>query len=261
MSFRPEDTNILDTVNIDSDTFQIFVDKFNFVVDHLRNTVVTVSNTDAYNGNNTGNGFVTGIFGGNTIVVTNALRGGNVSTTNTLTISSAVSVTNAITVSGNLTVNAITNVNTLTVRGQANVSNNLGVTGNVSLGGTLTVNSSISAAGSLTLNTDYKIEVVSNTNLGTNTTSPQTLYSFLKTDFSSAKISLQTKNGVNTQFMEAVLTHDDTSPIMSVYAVVASPISSNNGLLSTTSNTTHVIVAFTQSVANTSTKTVLHLVK
>ena len=261
MSYREVDTNILDTVNVDLDTFQVFITKVNWIVDHLRNTVVTVSNTSAYDGNNTGNGYVFGIFGGNNIVATTSLRGGNVSTTGTLTITSNVSVTNTIGIANNLTVNGHSNVNTLFVRGQANVANVLNVTGNTTLQQDLTVSANTKVSGHLEVTDNYRITVVSNTNLGANITDPQALFSFAKTDYSSAKVMLQTKQGTNTQFLEAVIAHSGSTPLITVYAVVASPPASNNGVISASSNTTHILINYRHSIQNPANRAVIHMVK
>ena len=262
MSYRAIDTNILDDVDVNLDTFQVFVTKFNQVVDHLQNTVMTVSNTNAYVGNNSGNGFVTGIFGGTTLVAETALRGGNVTTTNTLTITSVVSVTNNLSVANVFTVTTgLSNVNALNVRGAANIANVLTVTSNTALGSFLTVAANASFANTIAVKTDYVIDVSASADLGSNTTSPQQLYAFLKTDFSSARILVQSKSGSNTQVYEAILAHNGGTPQMAVYGVVSVPVTANNGVVSSSSNTTHIILNYQQTAINTSTKTILHMVK
>lgn len=261
MSYRVEDTNILSAVVVDTDTFQIFVDKFNQVVDHLQNTVVTVSNTNAYNGNNSGNGFVTGIFGGTTLVAGSALRGGNVSTSNTLTITSVASVSNNLTVANVFTVTTgLSNVNALNVRGAANIANVLTVTSNTNLNSHLSVTANASFADSIIVQSDYVIDVSANGDLGATLTALP-IYSFLKTDFSSARILVQTKKGANTQVYEGILAHNGGTPQMAVYGVVSVPVAANNGVLSATSNTTHIILNYQQTAINTSIKTVLNMVK
>ena len=73
-----------EVVNAAADTFAIWVDRTNSLV-QLANTdvVTTIANTSG--DTTTGNGFVIGIFGGTTLVA-NTMRGGNVSTTAALTI-------------------------------------------------------------------------------------------------------------------------------------------------------------------------------
>ena len=260
MSYRAVDTNILDTVNFDLDTFHIFVDKVNLIVDHLRNTVVTVSNTDAYQGNTTGNGYITGIFGGQTLVANN-LRGGNVTNTGLLTITSAANVANTLTVQGTFTVNVgLSNVNSINVRGTANVAGNLNVVGNAAVNTDLTVTGNTNLNGVLNIENDYTIDVVANTNLGA-TLTPQIVYSFPKTSWGTAKVLLQSKRGANSQSYEAVLTHDGTNPHMAVYGVVSAPPTVNNGVMSVGSNTTHINILYAQTSANTAVKAAVHLVK
>jgi hypothetical protein len=262
MSYRAVDTNILSVVNVNADTFQLFVDKYNQVVDHLQNTVMTVSNTNAYNGNNTGNGFVIGILGATTLVANSALRGGNISTSGILTITSAAQVSNTLSVADGFTVTTgLSNVNTINVRGAANVANVLTVTSNTVLGSFLSVAANASFANNIAVKTDYVIEVSANSDLGSNTTSPQQLFAFLKSDFSSARIMVQSKKGSNTQVYEGILAHNGGTPQMAVYGVVSVPTNANNGIVSASSNTTHITVNYQQTAINTSTKTILHMVK
>lgn len=88
----------IDTAN---DTFQIFIDRVNEIINVVNTEVVTVNSSV---GVSTGNGFVNGIFGSNTLV-TSFLRGGNVGTSATLTITSNVQVNTAVLSIGNTTVN------------------------------------------------------------------------------------------------------------------------------------------------------------
>ena len=80
----------ISTVNTAADTFQVWIDKFNASANAISNVVVT-ANSLANGSLTTGNGFVNGIFGANTLVVT-TLRGGNVQAAANLTISSNVSM-------------------------------------------------------------------------------------------------------------------------------------------------------------------------
>jgi len=262
MSYRTIDTNILDTVDVDADTFHVFVDKVNLIVDHLRHTVVTVSNSASYDGNNSGNGYIIGIFGSNTLVAGQALRGGNVSTTNTLTVTSALSVSNNATVANVFTVVAgLSNLNTLNVRGTTAIANTLTVTSNAAIGSHLSVAANASFANAIIVKTDYVVDVSANADLGATLGSPVLLYSFLKADFSSARVIVQTKKGANTQVYEGILAHNGGSPQLAVYGVVSVPTNANNGMLSASSNTTHITLNYQQSAINTSTKTILHMVK
>ncbi len=261
MSYRTVDTNILDVVDVDNDTFQVFIEKVNWIVDHMRHTVVTVSNTNAYDGNNAGNGFVTGIFGGTVLVAGGDLRGGNVSTSNTLLISSSTRISNTLHVVANLTANATTSLRILNVSGTTIISNTLTVSSNVAFGEALTVEGPVSANSPVTIKVDHVLDTISNTNIGSNTTSPQTIYSFAKTSFNGGKILLQTKNGSNSQIYEAVFTHNGSDPGISTYGVISAPSTANNGVLSGGSNTTHILIRYQQTSADTLVKAALQLVK
>lgn len=261
MSYRPEDTNILDVVDVDLDTFQVFIDKVNQVVDHLRNTVVTVSNTSAYDGNNTGNGFVFGVFGSNVAVVTNSLRGGNVSTTNVLTITSGLLVSNNATVNGAFTVTGLSNLNTLNVRGTANIANTLSVTGNTSVGDQLTVAGNTNLNSAVNIKNTFTFDAFSNSNLGATVASPLTVYSYPKASWTTGKVLLQTKRGANVQSFESIVVHDGTTPYMQIYGVAQSPMTANNGVFSVAANTTHILLQFQQSGVSTAVNASINLVK
>lgn len=260
MAFRPQDTEILDTINVNSDTWQTAFEKINQIVDHLRNVVVTTSNTSAYVGNTSGNAFVTGIFGSNTITASE-IRGGNVTNSAVLTVSSALSISNTLTVNSNFIVNGTSNTRSINANGNIVVSNTLSVSGNSAISGDLTVSGNNGISTPRISMGDFVTVYTANLNLGSNTTSPQVFYSFPKSEFSSGKILLQSKFGVNTQIYEAVFSHNGGNPSISVYGVVSAPASSNNGLLSGTSNTTHILLTYRQSSQNTQLKATLSLIR
>jgi hypothetical protein len=88
----------IDTAN---DTFQVWIDRFNELINFANTEVVTVNSSA---GITTGNGFINGIFGANTLVAT-FLRGGNVSTSGLLTITSNVSIDSSYLSVGNTSTN------------------------------------------------------------------------------------------------------------------------------------------------------------
>lgn len=92
-------------VNVSSYTFSNWIDRTNDLVNIVNTDVVTVSSNTS--GDLTvGNGFVIGIFGGNTIVAT-TLRGGNVSSSNTLNVVSNINFSgDQINATSNVFVNA-----------------------------------------------------------------------------------------------------------------------------------------------------------
>jgi len=122
----------LANVDITTDTFLGWIVQTNKALDALTNEVITVSTLAAGgNGtvaNTTGNAQLLGVFGSNTLVATDGLRGGNVLTSAELSIVSNTTVTgtylrvganvqlNAISVSvGNTETNVIANSSTLTI--------------------------------------------------------------------------------------------------------------------------------------------------
>lgn len=260
MAFRPQDTEILDTINVNSDTWQTAFEKINQIVDHLRNVVVTTSNTNAYVGNTSGNGFVTGIFGSNTLIASE-IRGGNVTNTAALTVSSALSISNTLTVNSNFTVNGTSNTRSINANGNITIANTLSVSGNSAISGDLTVSGNNGISTPQLSMGDFVTSYVANLNLGSNTTSPQIFYSFTKSEFSSGKVLLQSKSGVNTQVYEAVFSHNGGNPSISVYGVVSAPQSANNGFLSGASNATHIILSYRQSSQNTQLKATISLIR
>jgi hypothetical protein len=87
-----------------ADTFQIWVNKTNEVINAISTEAVTV-NSHANGGLSTGNGFVEGTFGARNLVA-NTLRGGTVQTPGVLTISSNVSVIGNTFSVGNVVINS-----------------------------------------------------------------------------------------------------------------------------------------------------------
>ncbi len=149
-------------VNISTDTFSVWVTRTNQLLDALSRYTVTVDNA----GSNVtvGSGYVTGTFGGNTVVATQGIRGGNTTVTSNLTLlsntsvlgtlraNSSVILSNTLNVSGTATLSA-----NLNVSGNTNISNTLNVTGNTNISGTLNV------VGTSSLNNT--LNVVGNTNI------------------------------------------------------------------------------------------------
>jgi hypothetical protein len=97
-------------LNISSDSFLNWVTKTNQLLEALTNDVITVSTTitggNTTLANTTGNAQLLGIFGANTIVATDALRGGNATTAATLSITTNTTVTgDTLKVNSNVTIN------------------------------------------------------------------------------------------------------------------------------------------------------------
>ena len=127
-------------VNISTDSFLTWITQTNKLLEALRTDVITVSTSitggNATLANTTGNAQLIGIFGANTVVATDGLRGGNASATNVLNILSNTSVTgdflkvganvqlNAISVSvGNSTINLVATQNLLKISNSTSTAN------------------------------------------------------------------------------------------------------------------------------------------
>jgi len=127
-------------VNISTDSFLAWITQTNKLLEALRTDVITVSTSitggNATLANTTGNAQLIGIFGANTVVATDGLRGGNATATNVLNILSNTSVTgdflkvganvqlNAISVSvGNSTINLVATQNLLKISNSTSIAN------------------------------------------------------------------------------------------------------------------------------------------
>jgi hypothetical protein len=135
----------------------------------------------------------------------------------------------------------------------------------VSLANTLSVSGAVSVNNTVTIKTDYTLDVGSNTNVGANVTHPQLVYRFPKTDFSSAKLTVQVKNGTNTQISEIVIAHNNSNAYLTVYGTVSSPPSGNaSPLLATFEanlNSANVDLLIIQTQASSAVKIAGHLIK
>ena len=126
-------TKSLVSVNTAADTFQVLIDRTNALILTLANEIVTV-NSSANGVGSSGNGYIVGSFGANTLFAT-TLRGGNLTTSGLLSISSNLTLAGLLTVSSNATIV------------------NLAVANVITLGANLTVNTSSISIGNSTVNT------------------------------------------------------------------------------------------------------------
>ena len=265
-------TKAVSNVNIATDTFNGWVTQTNVLLSALNNEIVT-ANTLANGSLTTGNAFVNGIFGANTVTVPSALRGGNVQSSGNLNITSAVIISGNVSVnttSNTFVVNSTTTFSVQTANSYTNATN-ITLTGNTLTasantvaftGNTITVDS-VNINSNLQIRTDLGLFVVSNTDLGSDTTNPLEVLAFTKAGYSSGKITAQSKKGSNTQINECVVAHDTTTNVaqLTVYGTVQVPTSANLGVYSATTNATHVSIRFKQTNANSAVKVVAHLIK
>jgi len=256
--------------NIATETFGQWLIKTNEIVTALRTEIVT-ANSEANGSLTTGNAFVVGILGANTIVVPSALRGGNVQSSNTLNITSNVVIGNTFTINSTATsaslltntliqaANAFVNATNITLTGNTLTipSNTVNFTSNTITLDNVNINSNV------IFRTDLQQFVVANTDLGSDTSSPQVVFSFAKASFSSGKITAQNKKGTNTNITEILVAHDTTTNTsqLTVYGSIKAPTTANLGVYSTTTNATHVILNYLQTNTSSSVKIVANLIK
>lgn len=221
-----------------------------------------------------GNGTVsnTTVSGNTFTVVGNSYFSNAVSITQTLDVTGAVTLSSTVGVTGNATFSNVSTFTGLATIATANIATanittsniiNLNVSNSTSIQANLNVVGVSSLGGNTTIQNNYVIVVTSNTNLGANVSTAQNVFNFSTTDYSSAKITAQIKTlaGTNTQINEIVLAHDTTTPYLTVYGTVSSPLSSNLGVFSTAINTGVVSLKFLQNTANSNVTVVAHLIK
>ena len=249
---------LLVSTNSSFDSGTLFVDAVNNRVG-INNTApgvalrVTGAADISSTANVQGNANVGGILGvvGALTLSNNIIVAGNAVFSNAISVANASTFANTVSITG-----AATLANTLAVTGAATFSNTVAITG------TTTFNTVSISGESTTFNTNYVIQVTANSNLGATVGSPLLVYSFPKATYSSAKITAQVKtSGGNTQINEIVLAHNTTTPYITVYATVASPLGANNGIYSVAINNANVELSFTQTSSSSAAKIVAHLIK
>lgn len=100
-------------------------------------------------------------------------------------------------------------------------------------------------------------------NLGSNS-SRKEIFRFNKDNFTSGKLQIQIINGTSSQISEVLLTHNQSSVSLTTYGSVSSPQSSNSesllGTISATLDNSNIIVLLDQSISNSKTKTIAHMI-
>lgn len=173
-------------VNSTTDTFEVWLDKTNQVLDNL-STVVLTSASNTVGGSTSGNVNVVGIFSANTLTAVTALRGGTVATAANLNITSNVVFSGA-NVGGSVTsfiLNAsnvlISSTNTTIAGGALNLTSNVNFQSNtlwVASGrvgiGTATPDATLAVAGSA--NVSGQAKFAGNTTFQANVTAQSNVY-------------------------------------------------------------------------------------
>jgi hypothetical protein len=265
-------------VNVTTDTFETWVTRSNTLIDLMSLYVVTANN-EANGSLTTGNGFVNGIFGANTIVIPGELRGGNVQSSQALVIGQSASQNNSFTYTiGNSTVNSF--ANSLVLRIGSATSNIQIDEDNINLG-TATVNLQInttsvtiqnatdaitvvaptaaqSADGGYFLNADGNWTLSSGVETETTTTgtSAQEIDSFLKATYRSGEFVISvTDNDANAyQIAKILAIHDDHATDSDIVEYGVTYSNTNLGSFAGAANATHVLINFTPTSSNTTVK-------
>lgn len=265
-------------VVIATDTFAQWLQLTNQMANAYKNVVTTATNTA---GDTTaGNGFVSGIFGANTVVVNYEMRGGDVDTAANLAIVSNVTISganstftsNVFVNSSNLTINTSTfsvlgvgGGNAVTISTNSTITNSVFISNDLTLRGNATVinvasfSNSVSVTGAVRMANTQSFVTAANVTIATSganvvtasNSSALIVDSFSGTSFRGGKYVISIKDNSNSlyQMTELLLMHDDVTGFTTEYATLRS--SSNNlALFSANLNGTTVRLWATPSVAN-----------
>jgi hypothetical protein len=278
----------LDTIDIPTNSFRNWIEKTNEAITVLRNQAVTVANT-ADGDVVTGNGFVFGTLGANTITAT-TLRGGSANSSSNLAIitntninAAYVNVVANTLIYSNSTVAAAVfggnNVATNTTFNSTflNMNSNLAIIGSAhNIGGnvnfdtgTLFVDAvnnrigindmapakalTINGAGSFSGDLTYQGITISGNSVATSGTGQATIDEFDSTVYRTAKYTISITSGTSDyQSSEILVMHDGSSSYLTEYAVLRS--GSNLGTFVADVSGGNVRLLFTPTVASSTIK-------
>lgn len=217
-----------------SDTWGVLVTRLNQVINAIATQVLT-SEANSSGGVTTGNTHLNGVYSA-TQIATNTLRGGNVATSKTLTISSNVVIATGNTVTvGNSTVNTSITEDAITANNAT--FNNLTVS-------SFTINQAIGFGRT-------QISQITGTTTGTGS---QIFDAFALTDYRSMEYVVSTKDNTANgyQVTKILLLHDGVNVYTSEYGTMASNSSITLSTFSGSANATHAILNVTPGTSNTS---------
>lgn len=237
---------------IATDTFMQWLSLTNQMANAYKNVVTTATNTAG--DTTTGNAFVSGTLGGNTVVVNYQMRGGTVDVSNNLTIVSNVVISggNSTTINTNTFVNAFSftaNANTFAVTGLAGgnsitistnstvtntalVSHKISITGNTTVVNTAAFSNSVTVTGSLNTSNLHNFITATNailTSTGASTVSAPIpldtiVDSFPGDTYRGGKYIISIRDNSNSayQMTEIMLMHDGVTGFTTEYATLRS---------------------------------------
>lgn len=274
----------ISNVTIATDSFGQWVTRTNEIATVISNNAVTVGS--GAGDTVTGNGAIAGSLVVTTLVANSALRGGNLTTANTLSVSSNLAVTGttntsvAVNVGANVTANTTalklgnSTVNTVILSTGIDTDGTFAVAGNVAANGTAFVvdttnfragvntaavsNKALAVAGNtqvtghVLVDGDLSIktaDIVANTKTLTATNALTVVDSFLFAEAASCKYLINVKNATTGRHsIEMLVLHDGTDVYSTRYAEL---FNTSLGSFTTTINATAVAVNFTPAATGT----------
>lgn len=268
---------------IATDTFAQWLQLSNQMANAYKNVVTTATNTAG--DTTSGNAFVSGIIGGNTVVVNYQMRGGTVDTAANLAVVSNVTfsganstlTSNVFVNSANLTVNAntfaITGVgggNAITISTNSTFTNSVFISHVLTLQGDTTVvnsssfSNSVSVSGPISLSNtmSFPDNTMGSNSVTASTSAALIVDSFSGSTFRGGKYVISVKDNGNSTFQmtEILLMHDDVTGYTTEYATLRS--SANNlAIFSANLSGSTVRLWATPSVANSTYKVSKSLMK
>ena len=257
-------TKPLSNVDITVDTWGIMIAKTNVLIDALNNEIITANTSYANTGNNAVhiNSQLFGVFSANTLVATDSLRGGNVSSSANLTISSNSTFSANVVVVGSTTLSNTLNTGNTTVTGTLTTTSNTNVSGSLNVTGTVNVSNTVSV-GNTTFGSLYNVLVSSNSNIGNNS-STRLVYSFPKASYRTGKLIVSASNSGKNQIVEILVAHDGTTSYSTTYGTIASPVvvglEAPLGTFTSQVNVANVEIYMAQVYSNTSVTVVAQLI-
>lgn len=268
---------------IATDTFAQWLQLTNQMANAYKNVVTTATNTAG--DTTSGNAFVSGTIGGNTVVVNYQMRGGTVDTAANLAVVSNVTfsggnstfTSNVFVNSANLTVNAntfaLTGVgggNAITISTNSSYTNTVLISHVLTLQGNTTVvnsssfSNSVSVTGPVSMSNtmSFPDNTLGSNSVTASNSDPLIIDSFSGSTFRSGKYVISVKDNSNSTYQttEILMMHDGTTGYTTEYATLRS--SANNlAIFSSNLVGTTVRLWATPSVANSTYKVSKSLMK
>lgn len=268
---------------IATDTFAQWLQLTNQMANAYKNVVTTATNTAG--DTTSGNAFVSGTIGGNTVVVNYQMRGGTVDTAANLAVVSNVTfsggnstfTSNVFVNSANLTVNAntfaLTGVgggNAITISTNSSYTNTVLISHVLTLQGNTTVvnsssfSNSVSVTGPVSMSNtmSFPDNTLGSNSVTASNSDPLIIDSFSGSTFRGGKYVISVKDNSNSTYQttEILMMHDGTTGYTTEYATLRS--SANNlAIFSSNLVGTTVRLWATPSVANSTYKVSKSLMK